>query len=1302
LADHVMSELEAAYHRRWKNLVEPIEGLVVSVPVLVDAECKHRHGPELREALRDECDADGEGFRIRDLSGFLQRILGHDPAAFDAAPEGASVYLPEGRETVRPTLALKSRGGPAPYVLFVWDLPGIDLDKADTREGAWAYPPKDKFDRLLRHAGVPIGLLTNGRELRLFYAPRDESTGIVTFRVADMADTGGGEILDAFVMLLSSTRFFAVAKDRQLPTLLAESRKRQANVTSALADQVKEALELLVRGFDAAAARDGDSLLREAVESGTAYPALLTVLLRLVFLLYAEDLSLMPVDHPHYAEHLSLLSLHARLQADVASFPDTMPRRFGAWPRVLALFRAVHYGLRQGDLSTPPRHGSLFDPAEHPFLEGWGPAGGAPTEEADRAAVRVPTIDDGTVFEVLDRLLLLEGERLSYRALDVEQIGSVYEALMGYAVVRTDGVSVCTRPHGVWVSASELLALPPKERARFLEKEAECAKREVAKIVQALAASTTEEAALDAIAPLRLARTLAAHSGQLVLQPGPERRRTSSHYTPRTLSDPIVRRTLEPLLATMGESPPSERILSLKICDPAMGSGAFLVGACRFLGAELERAWVREGRAADIAREHGNVPLFAKRLVAQRCLYGVDKNPLAVGLAKLSLWLETLAKDEPFTFLDHALKHGDSLVGLSLDQVRAFHWAPEEQVELAKREIDLALSDGVRARQEILELAKGEDALHEYADEKQRLLFEADDALSRVRLLGDLVVGAFFAHEKPKDREAERVRRRDKAVAWLRDGGAPPEELRAMQRDVRAKVPTFHWMTEFPEVFHAERADPLDGGRVNRVAMMDAFVGNPPFAGKNSITESSGKRTIDWFMATRPEVAGKPNTDLCAYFFRRAADLLGDHGAIGFVATNTIAQGDTRSMGLKALVDAGAVIYEARSSMAWPGDASVSVAVVHLALGSVAKATGAHRLDREVVEAIDSRLSPHRERTDPRRLAANAGIAFMGGKLVGVGLAVSVEEYADLVRKEERNAEVLRPYLGGEELNSNPGGAFDRYMIDFTPYTLDEARKWPDLLRIVEDKVRPARERDKRGTYKTYWWRPGESGGALRAALNGHARCLVSANVTKHLMFSFQSADYFFSQTLYAFALDDFARFAVLQSRVHEPWARLLSSSMRTDLRYSASECFDTFPFPDPLPASLERAGQAFYEARAAYMTKHRRGLTETYNRMKEASEDDAEIVALRRLSEAMDREVLGAYGWGDLVVPAFEAAEGDAGRGRFEEEVVDRLFALNGERAERERVLGAAAATSGERKKGRVRMPRTKKEGGSGMLPGI
>ena len=160
--------------------------------------------------------------------------------------------------------------------------------------------------------------------------------------------------------------------------------------------------------------------------------------------------------------------------------------------------------------------------------------------------------------------------------------------------------------------------------------------------------------------------------GAMVLQPSEERRRSGSHYTPRTLTEPIVRTTLEPILADLraedGRAPLPEQILDLKVCDPAMGSGAFLVEACRQLGDALIDAWNAHGSRPPIPADEDEV-VFARRLIAQRCLYGVDRNPVAVDLAKMSLWLVTLAREHALTFLDHALRHGDSLVGLTRRQI---------------------------------------------------------------------------------------------------------------------------------------------------------------------------------------------------------------------------------------------------------------------------------------------------------------------------------------------------------------------------------------------------------------------------------------------------------------------------------------------------------------------------------------------------------------------------------------------------------------------------------------------------------
>jgi hypothetical protein len=205
--------------------------------------------------------------------------------------------VPEGGETIRPTLALKkkradasapsagsngvpdvstpqSRAGEG-FLMLVSDLPGVALDDVDRREGHWAYPPLAKYDRLLRATRMPIGLITNREELRLVYAPHGESSGVLTFRVGDLASVGGRDILDAFVMLLSKQRFFVVQKDRQLPALLRKSPAHQANVTTELADQVFDALAILLRGFGRAAERDGVALLEQPLTRGVSEPRML-------------------------------------------------------------------------------------------------------------------------------------------------------------------------------------------------------------------------------------------------------------------------------------------------------------------------------------------------------------------------------------------------------------------------------------------------------------------------------------------------------------------------------------------------------------------------------------------------------------------------------------------------------------------------------------------------------------------------------------------------------------------------------------------------------------------------------------------------------------------------------------------------------------------------------------------------------------------------------------------------------------------------------------------------------------------
>ncbi len=1301
-----MSDVERRFHELWLGMAQPYEGLVVSVPVLVDAGVLHRHPPD--EQARLVSFVGEEAPCITDHARFFREYLGYPADAFDTQlPEELKLDVVEGNQTIVPTRALKwsrqksarteglpddstpqSRAG-APYGMLTWELPaGLPFDKKETQTGKWHAEPMVKLDRLLRATRVPIGLLSNGHELRLVYAPHGESTGHLTFRLSELVSSGGRPLLDAMLMLLHAKRFFNSLEEHTLPSLLEQSRKRQANVTHALAGQVFEALEALLGGFEAAAEREHAKWLDEALARGPehVYGGLLTTLLRLVFLLYAEDRGLMPVDAEPYANDLSVKALYESLQEDAGSFPDSMNRRFGAWPRLLALFRAVFLGASHGPLRMPARRGQLFDPEAYPFLEGWW-AGGAPVAPEDLATLRVPQVDDETVYRVLDRLVVLEGQRLSYQALDVEQIGSVYEALMGYSVKRVGSDAVCLKGGRVWVAADEVLEREPSQRAKWLEDEGALEPKAAKAAADALKKAKDDDTVLAALEAYRTKGTDRVKAGRLVLQPGKERRRTSSHYTPRSLSAPIVKRALEPLLKAMGERPSSERLLNLKVCDPAMGSGAFLVEACRFLADQVVAAWTREGALKELPKDE-DIVMRARRLVAQRCLYGVDKNPFAVNLAKLSLWLVTLAKDEPFTFLDHALKAGDSLVGLDLEQLEAFHWAPKKgQLDLSGAVVRRALELALSKRQAILQLALEHEGLGKKrqldldpAREKELLLRDADEALEPLRLIADLCVGAFFSADSEKARFAERNRRLDLVGAWLAradEGVLPPmpEEL----LELRPALPTFHWWLEFPEVFHGKRPDPLDAEQVNKAAWVDAFVGNPPFMSKNGISALS-VAYVPWLMQMHADSHG--NADYSAHFFRRAFHLLGAHGTLALIATNTIAQGDTRTSGLKFIATNGGRIYDAVRSLQWPGTANVSVSVVHASKGNVADTVDA-RLDGVRVAQINSRLRSGVERAEPIPLAVNAPLWFSGCKPYGDGFYLTPEERDELIRRDKRNAERIFPLIGGEEINTSPTQAFHRYTINFGQMPLAEAERWPDLMKIVRERVKPERDRARDNAdgmhRKKYWWQFAQPRPELLTAIAPLRRCLALSGVTKHLVPAWQPADRIFTHALFVFAFEASARFSVMQSRVHEVWARSESSSMRSDLRYTPEKCFDTFAFP-PLDG-LDPIGDRVDADRVAYMLDENVGLTTTYNRLKDTTVTDEPVVKLRAVHEELDRQVLAAYGWSDVAVPPYCGASPQVLEA-FEDEVLDRLFALNAERAKAEALAGASSRSSRPRAK--------------------
>ena len=1075
----------ALSHQEWIGYVQPV-GVVVSTPALLEAGAAiNRNSVPLHREFLAVLPQDGEGNavpKLTDFPRFAIEVLKWRPNDLAVPDESLTISVPGYDEVICPDYVVNDGDSP---LLLISKAAG-DFDALPAPEPRhWHASPQARFERLLRETSIPAGLLINPDAVRLVYAPKGESSGHITFKVSEMVQVAGRPILAALHMLLSAERLFTLADEQRLPALLAASRKYQSLVSNKLAGQVMEALFDLLRGFQEA--HNQTSVLAEVLrhDPNQVYSGLLTVLLRLVFILYAEDRSLIS-SHEIFEKNYSVGDLFERLREDQAQHPDTMDQRYGAWARLLVLFRLIYQGAHHGDLRIPGRKGYLFDPDRYPFLEG--------RSSSEAAQVLIPRVPDGVLYRVLTKLLILDGERLSYRNLDVEQIGSVYEAMMGFELHVAKGPSIALRPKKrngapITINLVELLAIADAKRNDWLNKAAD--QKLTGQAERTLKEANTVDGLMAAL-DRRIAKNVTpapVPAGSMIFQPSAERRRSGSHYTPRSLTHPIVEAALSPILMNLGENPTPEQILALKVCDPAMGSGAFLVEACRQLGDALVQAWHHHDQMPALPPDEDEL-LHARRMVAQRCLYGVDKNPMAVDLAKLSLWLATLARDHEFTFLDHALRHGDSLLGFSARQIAAFDWEPTPVAFELYIESDLRrrISLATAARKQIL--AAREDT--PYLQSAQQLAV-AEEQLALVRNVGDVLAGAFFEGDNRKSRRNALLLRQDKIRAAF---GNPPnfaagvalEDLAKKQRQLDKPIVPFHWELEFPEVFDLDQSLRPQIG-------FDAIVGNPPFAGKNTIIDGSPEGYIDWLKTLHAESHG--NADLVAHFFRRAFDALRPNGCFGLIATNTIAQGDTRSSGLRWICTHGGTIYRANKRYKWPGEAAVIVSIIHVAKGKV---PGPYLLGSRKVDLITAFLFHAGGNDDPAQLKDNEGKSFQGSIVLGMGftfddtdkkgIASPLAEMERLIANDPRNAERIFPYIGGNEVNDSPTHEFHRYVIDFADYPLarnvsgpkwaeltDQSKRkqltegivapdypgpvaedWPDLIRIVRERVKPERD----------------------------------------------------------------------------------------------------------------------------------------------------------------------------------------------------------------------------------------------------
>ena len=658
--------------------------------------------------------------------------------------------------------------------------------------------PNYQIDSYLRDTNKDWGILTNGRQWRLYH--RQTSYRLDSFYEVDLAALlSENRDLDAFRYFYNLFRRDAFIPDPSgaafLDHVLGESQQYTVGVSDDLKNRVYDVLRRLIGGF-LDFPRNGFDRANPPLDE--IQTNCLILLYRVLFILYAESRDLLPLDNRDYAMQYSLdhlaTDIHEKLDGSIAFAPGAHLY----WTRLRQLFTLINDGW---DDHIPQYNGGLFNPQQHSFLEDYG-------------------IGDDALAQVIELLTRTEqGERIAYRDLDVRHLGNIYEGLLEYQprIASEDLVIVSNR-------GSE--TVKPKS-------------------------SPDQE--------------VAYREGEVyLLTDKGERKATGSYYTP----DYIVRYIVENTLGPLCENKTVDEILSLKILDPATGSGHFLVGVVDYLAEELI-THPDAPHMTETASEETELAYWRRRVV-ESCVYGVDLNPMAVELAKLSLWLHTVAKGEPLSFLDHHIRCGNSLIGAKIENLSHL---PElgrsrRNISQPQTEIPMAFPFDDTVATAIGHYLLIEEMESRTADQIHQKEHQLDIAQQMLRLhkgMANLWTSLFFGNEIDRAKyHAALDALRDKRMAELE---AMPPYCRA--QEIATEKRFFHWEIEFPEVFRDKF------GREKDNPGFDAVIGNPPY-GAN--LDELDKRFVKINLPAMDNV-----TDSFVAFTERGVLGLAHQGRVGFI-----------------------------------------------------------------------------------------------------------------------------------------------------------------------------------------------------------------------------------------------------------------------------------------------------------------------------------------------------------------------------------------------------------------------------------
>jgi len=998
----------------------------------------------------------------------------------------------------------------------------------------------------------------------------------------------------------------------------------------------------LVQAIDPSGTRAFTDAERDEIYRNATY-----LLYRLLFIFYAEARNLLPMDRDDY-KAISLNRLVEDAYTVHLNPGNHAIQQTNLWDQLNTLFNAIQYSDEY--MGIPPYNGGLF-------------------ENDDKTYLKKHKIANRFLAETLVELAFITNEveetppdRIDYRDLSVRHLGSLYEGMIEYRL---------------FIAEEELLARRDKDGK-----------------VKYLNANENDRKQNDEV----------LQKGKVYFAQSPhERKATGTHYTAEDLVERLVKQTVLRLLnerwqefepnltlwlaeidATPGETERrrlqdrvdseleqfiENQVLSLRACDPAMGSGHFLVHIAHQMTNYILWVFTRTPWAND------NINLDAdhwRKRIVENCLYGVDINQMAVELAKLSLWLATMQLGQPLSFLDHHLKQGNSLLGASLEEIEAL--LKQDDFSKATTKSAVAESKGqymlvnqVRPLQQ--KISEANTLLQKIASQivtraedihQQELDYdEVEKILAPYKRIGDLIVAQKMGlkisvtelHTLAKAYES-RNELNDAQKLWQ-------NKIQILLADMHP----LHWSLEFPIIFWSEKG-----------IGFNIVIGNPPFLGGLKISGELGDNFLHYLKSTYLPSIGK--SDLCSYFLRNGFDKINMIGMIGFVSTNSIAQGDTRETGLEYIMKIGGIIHYAEKFVEWKGEATVEVNLVAISKGIEIPYC---LLDNSPVPIISSWLDDFVE-FHPNKLAQNLNKAFIGDVVRGKGFIIDqpIIDYCLATDKKYQNC--IFPYLIGEDVNNNLSYKAGRNIICFEDWTLDKAKEYPLLLEILEKTVLPEREKIKQGREKELWWLFARYLKKIREATENMNRVLVRSLVSENHMLAFVDPRQILSCKLAIFAFENFYEFALLQSRIHEIWLRRYATTLRTDISYTVSNCFQTFPFPQTITelnkANAEKAGERFYQLRQKIQLNHHLGLTKTYNLFNNCDCRDIDIQDMRELQIDMDRSITSCYGWDDIDLQ-HDFYYNDRKKIRFmpspaaQREIFTRLVALNQEIAAQEAAQG-------------------------------